>query len=149
MVSAKACPQPQELGMLLAGTLPADRRDALLEHLESCAGCLERVEQLTVHHDLVKLLPQARQVQEPYEAHDDRIQQLLAALSPEKINTSGDQDNATVSVIDQQPIALKELRELLAPAQAPDELGRLGGYRVLKLLGAGGMGMVFQAEDPK
>lgn len=35
----------------------------------------------------------------------------------------------------------------LAPPQAPDELGRLGGYRVLRLLGQGGMGMVFHAED--
>jgi WD40 repeat protein/serine/threonine protein kinase len=39
------------------------------------------------------------------------------------------------------------LADLLAPPQAPDELGRLGAYRVLKVLGAGGMGIVFQAED--
>jgi serine/threonine protein kinase len=36
----------------------------------------------------------------------------------------------------------------LAPPEAKDEIGRLAGYRVLKLLGKGGMGMVFQAEDP-
>src|SRR5262249_13305024 len=40
-----------------------------------------------------------------------------------------------------------ELHDFLAPAEATDELGRLGSYRVLKLLGAGGMGAVFQAED--
>jgi len=40
------------------------------------------------------------------------------------------------------------LTSFLAPPQAADELGRLGPYRVLGVLGAGGMGVVFQAEDP-
>jgi serine/threonine protein kinase len=35
----------------------------------------------------------------------------------------------------------------LAPPREPGELGRLGSYRVLKILGSGGMGIVFQAED--
>ena len=41
-----------------------------------------------------------------------------------------------------------ERLEFLAPPQAADELGRLGHYRVLRILGKGGMGMVFCAEDP-
>jgi formylglycine-generating enzyme required for sulfatase activity len=35
----------------------------------------------------------------------------------------------------------------LSPPELPDELGRLGGFRVLRLLGQGGMGAVFEAED--
>ena len=42
-----------------------------------------------------------------------------------------------------------ELLSFLAPAQAADELGRLGDYRIQKILGQGGMGVVFLAEDPK
>src|SRR6478609_195129 len=37
----------------------------------------------------------------------------------------------------------------LARPQAADELGRLAHYRVLKILGKGGMGMVFMAEDTR
>jgi serine/threonine protein kinase/regulation of enolase protein 1 (concanavalin A-like superfamily) len=41
-----------------------------------------------------------------------------------------------------------EWRAFLAPAESQDEIGRLGPYRILKFLGAGAMGVVFQAEDP-
>lgn len=36
----------------------------------------------------------------------------------------------------------------LDPPLRPDEIGRLGDYRVLRSLGAGGMGLVFEAEEP-
>jgi serine/threonine protein kinase len=41
-----------------------------------------------------------------------------------------------------------EYCDFLAPAQCPDELGRLGAYRVLRVIGAGGMGVVYEADEP-
>ena len=37
--------------------------------------------------------------------------------------------------------------EFLQPPRTVDEMGRLGPYRILRVLGTGAMGVVFLAED--
>ena len=65
----------------------------------------------------------------------------------EWITTAWEQ-SCTVDVAD--PPAGKdgeEWRKLLRPPEREDELGRLGCYRICRIIGCGGMGIVFEAED--
>jgi serine/threonine protein kinase len=69
-----------------------------------------------------------------------------ATLAPSDPNpVGGDTDSSAVGPKADE----KHLIDFLAPPQDADELGRLGSYRVLKILGHGGMGVVFEAEDPQ
>lgn len=60
----------------------------------------------------------------------------------------GDGQSETVSPQVDPRLDVKVRYDFLAPPQAPEEIGRLGPFVVLGLLGAGGMGIVFRAADP-
>src|SRR5262245_52642421 len=48
-----------------------------------------------------------------------------------------------------QAEATPDVCRFLAPAQGPNEIGRLGPYPVLKVLGLGGMGVVLLVHEPQ
>lgn len=90
-----------------------------LEHIDACAQCRARFEHLVViDSQLTK--PQSSFPPTPF------MRALGRALSEVE----------------------EEVHRFLRPAELPDELGRLGPYRVLGVLGAGGMGVVLLADEP-
>jgi WD40 repeat protein len=143
------CPEPEVLQTFLLGQFAREEVDRLAAHVEHCAHCVETLHGLHCRDDLVDA------IRAPVEPRDEAFTAVLETLiarlcelpTPrgENLPTSGNRGQADGGEAE----VTQDIYDFLAPAQQPDEIGRLGAYRVLKVLGIGGMGVVFQAEDPK
>ncbi len=141
------CPHPEVLGKYVLGAMSSAEMQDLELHLLDCQTCCDQAEKLNPRDEVAQAfgLPSRSVVMDEPFLHDviQRVVQLHSAveetLSMQNADSLSDHDDAAEFELD-------TAQWLNAPG-GPGELGRLGDYRVLKLLGRGGMGCVFLAED--
>ncbi|MEI6770842.1 MAG: bifunctional serine/threonine-protein kinase/ABC transporter substrate-binding protein [Planctomycetota bacterium] len=153
----KTCPPKRDLEQLLQGNLSQWTSLGLRQHVESCVYCQRALAKLrlrTSPDDSINLSGELTNTESnSVTRNTDSMPKLELETDHLFLGTKGqattayNSDGSSIPDFKISPEGTKVSLSFLSSPQGPDELGRLGSYKIIKLLGAGGMGLVFEAED--
>jgi serine/threonine protein kinase len=150
MPSAESCRTPDELRAQLFGSPTDMERLALAAHLESCPRCGDAAEALLTEHGTNAPASTTVAAGVSHPLLTGLIRKLRGGSPPSHgTQVTPSQDAVTLAA----PVPSEAATVAFPPPPGSVsmlvELQQLAHYRVIKQLGAGGMGMVYLAEDTK
>ncbi len=153
----KTCPPKRDLEQLLEGNLSQFTSLALRQHVEGCVYCQRALAKLRLQTSPDDSINLPDELTNTASGSSTRNTDSMPKLELDADNlffgtkgqatTAYNSDGSLVPEFKISPEGTKVSLSFLSSPQGPDELGRLGSYKIMKLLGAGGMGLVFEAED--
>ncbi len=144
---SKNCPQPALLVEFLQGKLEPPTLDECEAHLENCPQCHETLRGLDTGDTLSEKVAAALIANQPAQDSDSKqVDGLIKRLTSNEFQTR----SPAVAQAATSEIMADRAAEVLRCVEPDDEtLGIIGDYALLRLIGSGSTGVVFQALDRK
>jgi WD40 repeat protein len=158
MPRAAACPEPGVLHQFLLGDLPDADAERLEAHLKGCPACLAALGADRGSDQLVAAVraealspagPDSEVLQGLMHRLSEAVQSVMQRLQEDRPREARSTASGGLPSDPGSGVGTAGAVDFLRPAGSPGEMGRLGPYHVRRLLGEGGMGLVFHADDPQ
>jgi serine/threonine protein kinase len=136
------CPPAEELRQLLDGSLSGDRQEACTTHMDTCTCCQSLLESIATDGSNLSQVVEGLNTAEPVanSAYWPALQSL----------NSSDPSTEQITIVPKPKPRSRDLSlQFLQPPSDPAYLGRLAHFDVMRVIGRGGMGVVFEAFDSK
>ena len=145
MDELRTCPSRDDLQGMVLGKLKGTRAEAIAQHLEACPTCFDVLRRWVASDEILEAARAGRNGS----GDPTKTMYLPIGKIREAVSTWIGAHNETCSDPHTLPPSLADFKSLLSPPQSGDEIGRIADFRVLRLLGVGGMAAVFEAEDTR
>ena len=137
------CPPLDVLEKLIHGRCTEARNAALCEHVGACAACRQRLDQLSGSSS--ELADHLRETEN--EPPKNSAYWVALSVAEEELRRTvlfPTNDKAQDDEVFDRELNL----EFLQPSDKPNQLGKLGPFDIVRVVGRGGMGVVLHGYDP-